>query len=1010
MAQDRNVSGKVTSSDDGTGLPGVNIIIKGTTRGTVTDADGNFTLSVPTGEAILVFSAIGYSTSEVTVGAQSTIDVALSVDVTSLSEVIVVGYGTQDKRDITASIASIGSEAISKIANTNTLESMKGQIAGVDVQQVNGRPGATPSILIRGRRSINASNDPLFVIDGIPMSSGTSTNTDGVTTTSGSNPLNDFNPSDIASIEVLKDAAATAIYGSRGSNGVVLITTKRGTAGKTNISYNGYYGVTKPFSTFPMMNGAEFADLKREASRRSPLNVTGRTAWEGTIPADNLVFIDPVELQSATDGTSTDWQDLVFQNGSQQDHQISVGGGTDKSQYNMSIGYFNQEGTIPGMDFTKLTGRINFDQQLGKRFKAGMSNQIAHTIQNNGSNSVMQEMVNQTPLGLPYYQNGNGLPNFQDGEIIFLPISDGIRSSPLSELVKGKRLDEEKITRVFSSLYLEAEIIKGLKYKFLFGADLRYNTRGIFEGRFTNTRKNGDPAAQYQSQSNEGYTMENLLTYNKQIGDHNFGLTFLQSMQENEYAQEYISVTGLPYETQKWYNLQTASTINTIRSRYQRWSMASFMGRINYSFKGKYLIQASYRADGSSRLAEGSKYTSFPGVSVGWRIKDEGFMSSINVVTDLKLRASYGVVGNTAFEPYATQGVLGRSVYSWDEANAAGFALGSIPNDKLGWETSATTDVGLDFGVFNGRLSGTFDYYITNTTDLLLRRNLPPASGYDFAFGNVGATRTTGYEISLSANILTLTNGLKWDADFNLASYKEELVDLAQRDATGKKTDDTGNSWFLGEPIRVFYDYKKIGIWQADELTQAQAMMGAYPGEIKLQDTDGNGTITPADRVILGNDIPSAYGGLNNRLSWKGVDLSFFLYYRLGYTINSQFHASQATMQGRYNNLKVDYWSIDNPTNDYPRPNINQENPQFANTLRYHDAGFLKLRTVTLGYTFPQTILTKLKMTKLRLYVSAQNPWVWSKYTVMDPESVDAIDAGDVPSNKLFIGGLNLTF
>jgi TonB-linked SusC/RagA family outer membrane protein len=1001
-AQDTAVRGKVID-ENSAAMPGVNVLIKGTSTGTTTDSNGNYVLSIPEDakSGSLVYSFIGYSTQEQSLVGRSVIDVQMVADVTSLSEVVVVGYGTQEKRDVTASIASINGEAIMKIANTNTLEAMKGQIAGVDVQQVNGRPGANPSVLIRGRRSINASNDPLFVVDGIPMSSGTSTDTNGNTTTSGSNPLNDINPADIASVEVLKDAAATAIYGSRGANGVILITTKRGKSGKVNVSYNGYYGVTQPFSEFPMMNGQEFADLKREASRRSPLGVTGRTAWEGTIPADNLVFIDPVELKSATEGLSTDWQDLIFHNGSQTDHQVSVNGGNDKSQFNMSLGYFNQGGTIDGMDFTKFTARINFDQHIGKKVKVGMSNQITNSLLNNGSGSVLSEAVNQTPLGLPYDDQGN---------IIFLPISDGIRSNPLSELVEGKRIDEEKITRVFTSAYLEAEILPGLKYKLLAGIDLRYSTRGIFEGRFTNPRKNGDPAAQYQSQGNEGYTIENLLTYNKSLGDHNFGATFLQSVQENEYENEQISVTGLPYETQKWYNVATASTISAIRSRYTRWGLVSFMGRVNYSFKGRYLLQASLRSDGSSRLAPGAKYTMFPGASVGWRIKDESFMSGINVLSDLKLRASYGSVGNTAFEPYATQGVLGRSVYSWDEANAAGFALSQIPNPQLGWEKSSTTDIGLDFGFFNGRLGGTLDYYITNTTDLLLRRNLPPSSGYDFAFANIGATRQNGFEISLNAKILTLTNGLTWDADFNLAHYKEEIVDLAQRDAEGNPTDDPGNSWFIGEPLRVFYDYKKIGIWQATELTEAQAAMGAYPGEIKLQDTNNDGKITPDDRVINGNDVPSAFGGLNNKVSFKGFDFSFFLFYRLGYTINSQFSASQATMQARYNNLKVDYWTIDNPTNEYPRPNINQENPQFVNSLRYHEAGFVKLRTISLGYTLPASICSKLLISNLRVYVSAQNPIVWSKYTMMDPESVDSIDAGDVPSNKMFLGGINLTF
>ncbi len=1000
--QEHIVAGKIISVEDNQGVPGVNVIIKGTSQGTVSDANGRYSINVPSSESVLVFSSIGFTTSEMVVGSQSTIDVSLALDVTALSEVIVTGYGTQEKRDVTASISSIKGDALVRIANPNTLEAMKGQIAGVDVLQSNGRPGANPTVTIRGRRSINASNDPLFVIDGVPMTSGTSTGTDGVVSTSGSNPLNDFNPSDIASMEVLKDAAATAIYGSRGANGVVLITTKRGKSGKTSVSYSGYYGVTEPFSKFPMMSGSRFADLRREANRISPLGVTGRTAWEGTIPSDAVSFNDPVELNSVNNNLSTNWQDLIFHSGSQVNHQVSANGGNEKTQFNISLGYFNQEGTITGMDFTRMTARINLDHQISKRFKVGMSNQLTHSIQNNGSGNVLSEAVNQTPLGLPYDAAG---------AIIFLPISDGIRSNPLSELVPGKRIDEEKVDRIFSSAYVEAEIIQGLKYKLLAGTDLRYNTRGIFEGRFTNNRKNGDPAAQYQNQFNQGYTIENLLTYNKVIGGkHNLGLTFLQSVQQNNYENHYTSVSGLPYESQKWFNLSTAATINAVRSRYEQWSLASWMGRVNYTFNGKYMLQATIRTDGSSRLATGKKWTTFPGLSAGWRIKDEDFMSGAGFVSDLKLRASYGVVGNTSIDPYKTAGILAKSIYSWDEANAAGFSLSEISNPNLGWEKSATVDVGLDFGFFNGRLSGTFDIYTTNTTDLLLRRNLPATTGYNLVLANIGATKTNGFELTLNANIISSPGGFKWDADFNIAHYQEQIVDLAQRDANGNKTSDTGNAWFIGQPIRVFYDYQKIGIWQKTEVDAAKTMMGAFPGEIKLQDTDGSGTVTPADRVVLGNDIPSAYGGLNNRLSFKGFDFAFFLYYRLGYTLDSRFHSDQATMQARYNNLNIDYWTIDNPSNDYPRPNKNQEGPQFASTLRYKDGGFVKLRTITLGYTLPATVLSKLGLTSLRVYVSAQNPLVWSSYKLFDPESINQIDSNDVPSNKLFLGGINLTF
>ena len=392
-------------------------------------------------------------------------------------------------------------------------------------------------------------------------------------------------------------------------------------------------------------------------------------------------------------------------------------------------------------------------------------------------------------------------------------------------------------------------------------------------------------------------------------------------------------------------------------------------------------------------------------------------MSNINVITDLKLRASYGVVGNTSIDPYKTQGVLSKSLYSWDEVNAAGFALGAISNPNLGWEKSATLDVGLDFSLFNGRLSGTFDVYQTNTTDLLLNRNIPATTGYNSVLANIGATRTQGFELTLSGNILNTPSGFKWDADFNIAHYNEEIVDLAQRDANGNKTDDTGNAWFIGKPIRVFFDYQKVGIWQKSEAGDATTLMGAYPGEIKLKDVNGDGKITPADRIVLGSDIPSVYGGLNNRFAFKGFDFSFMLYYRLGYMLDSRFSADQATMQGRYNNLSVNYWTFDNPSNDYPKPNKAQEFAAYSSVLRYNDGGFVKLRTITLGYTFPAGMLSRLGVSSFRVYVSGNNLFAWSNYTLFDPEVAPPATptgstngAGTVPSNKVFLGGVNITF
>jgi TonB-linked SusC/RagA family outer membrane protein len=1000
----------------GTTMPGVNVLLKGSSSGTTTDADGQYSLTIPSStaqSAILVFSFIGYQSQEQVIGARSVIDITLEPDITQLSEVVVVGYGTQEKRDVTAAISSINKEAISRISTPDPLNAMKGQIAGVDVLQASGRPGQASSITIRGRRSINAGNDPLIVVDGVPMTAGTnptyrydagqgkSVKDDDVPATVG---LQDFNPGDIESIEVLKDAAATAIYGSRGANGVILITTKRGKTGKTTISYNGTYGVTQPFRTFPMMNGEQFANFKREANRISPGGITGRTAWEGTIPADNIVFVDPVELNSVQNGLSTDWQDLVFQNGSQTNHQISVNGGSEKTQFNVSLGYFNEEGMIKTMGFKKITARVNLDHQINKFLKIGTSTLLSHSLQERGgANTALDEAVNQTPLGLPYNA---------DGSLKFLPISDGIRSNPLNELVPNKRVDNRNIDRVFSSMYAEVSLLKGLKYKALFGTDMSYNTNGTFEGQFTNSRKNGTPSASYTNEASTGFTLENLLTYNKKFNEvHDFGVTFLQSVQTSKYQRHYTSVADLPYETQKWYNVATTATLVAKETAWRQWQLASFMGRINYAYRGKYLLQVSLRSDGSSRLAPAARWTNFPGVSAGWRVSDEAFMQAIPVINDLKIRGSYGVVGNTAVDPYSTQGKLGITPGSWGKTTSAlGLGFLEIPNPKLGWEKSATMNIGADFGLFQSRVSGSVEYFVTNTTDLLLKQNLPGSSAYSFILSNIGATKTNGFEVNLNTAVLDLPSGFKWNIDFNVAHYKEQIVDLSQRDANGNKADDTGNSWFIGYPIKVYYQYNKIGLWQKNEFEAAQKMDKAYPGEIKVEDYDGDGVITPADRRILGTDVPKAYGGITNRFSFKGIDLAVFFYYRLGFMIDSRFEDSQATMQARYNNLNVDYWTIDNPSNAYPRPNKNQEFPQRRETLRYRQGGFVKLRNVTLGYNFPKSVTERLGITSFRFYVTGQNLLAWSKYKVWDPETVNQVETGDIPPAKLWLGGVNISF
>jgi TonB-linked SusC/RagA family outer membrane protein len=990
--QSQTITGKVTD-EAGVGMPGVNVIVKGTSNGTTTDAEGQyrFALSNDQTAGTLVFSFIGYAPQEQPINNRSNINVSMVADVSELSEVVVVGYGTQEKRDVTSSISTVTGEAISKIPTGNAMDAMKGQIAGVDILQNGGRPGESPTIRIRGRRSLSADNDPLFVVDGIPV-------------TAGINSISDFNTEDIQSVEVLKDAASQAVYGSRGSNGVILITTKRGKPGETAVSFKTTYGITEPFRTIPMMNGAQFAQMKREANRVGSNGQSGRPAWGdvgSTIPDDAAVFNDAVELNSVQNGLSTDWQDLIYRNGSQLNSQLSVRAGTEKTRILVSFSNFQEDGLIKGVDYKRYTGRINMDHEISKRFKVGISSIYSNVTDNFGSGSVISEAVNQSPLGLPYDAEGN---------IIFLPISDGIRSNPLSELVPDKRIQELKQKRFFNSVYLDVNLIEGLKYKFLLGQDLQIFDLGIFEGQFTNPRKNGSPFASIRKGERSGYTLENLLTYNKSFAEHSLGLTFLQSAAHQEGNESFMGAQNLPYETAKWYNLGLG-TLTGNSTNFGEYQLLSYMGRINYSFKGKYLFQASVRWDGSSRLAEGNKWQSFPGVSLGWRIKDEGFLAGVDWLTELKLRASYGKVGNTSVQPYQTQGTLANTFYDWNNTDAKGFRLDLIPSQDLSWEVSESVDAGIDFAFFNGRLNGYVDYYQTSTgVSLLLQRQLPPTSGYSFIWQNIGGTETKGFEITLNGVIVDRPSSLKWEAEFNLGSLNEKIVDLALKGPNGEKVNDVGNGWFIGEPVRVFYDLNKVGIWQAEE-KDAAAGFGQFPGEIKVEDLNGDGKITlNDDRKVLGNDVPKAYGGFKNKVSFKGFDLEVFLYYRLGFMINSEFSNGQATMQGRYNNLAVDYWTIDNPTNAYPRPNKNQEFITYGTSLNYVDGGFVKLRNVTLGYALPESLASRLKMTKLRLFVSGQNLYTWSDYKLFDPERAGNVTSGVMPSNRMFLGGIEISF
>jgi TonB-linked SusC/RagA family outer membrane protein len=984
-AQDRQVTGRIVSDADGTPLPGVNVVVKGTTRGTTTNAEGRYNLSVPDG-ATLTISSIGYVAQDIQVGNQSTIDLKLVSNAADLSEIVVVGYGTQKKSQLTGAISSVGAKEIQELPITNARQALQGRAAGVDVVQNGSRPGAGVSVRIRARRSINASNDPLYVVDGIPLAGG----------------IDDINPNDIVGMEVLKDASATAIYGSRGANGVVIVTTKRGKPGKTTVSLDSYYGISEPQGLIDVMDGPQFAEYKRE-SRRAVID--GRTglplypAGPATEAADRAIF-EAVELESIAQGRTTDYQSYLLRPGSIQSHQVGVSGGSEKTTFAISGNFFKDVGIIKNQDFTRYTFRVNLDHQISKNIKVGISSLGVYSLQNGDVFNPYGGALQENPLGKPFDDNGN---------LIFLPTQDGLRTNPIAEVIPGAQVDRTKRIRLFNSIYGEWSILDGLRYRVNFGPDFTNRRVGRFTGSQTNARRGGDPTGFTFYEFGFNYTLENILTYDKTLGGvHNLNVTALHSIQQDDFETGQMSVTGIPAETQEYFNFGQATVINGIGTNLRQWTLNSYMGRVNYAFGDRYLLTLTGRYDGSSRFGANTKYGFFPSVAVGWNIGNEAFVKNVTWVDQLKLRFSYGSIGNTAIDPYQTQTLLNRSAYVFGTTPAFGYRPFTIGNSNLRWETTTTGNVGLDFALFRGRLSGAVEVYRANTSDLLLQDQLPGTSAYNSVLRNVGRTRTQGVEISLSSINIDSKSGFRWSTDLQWSRNREAIVELFNG-----KVDDIANARFIGQPITAYFDLQKIGIWQTNEADEALRYQRNV-GEIKVLDANGDGRIDANDRVIIGSQVPDFSTGLTNRFSYKNFDFNFFVFARVGSTFRSGFHTAFNSLAGRYNNLNIDYWTPNNPTNEFPRPNQNQEAPRDGSSMQYFSGTFVKVRNINLGYNFPDAFVSRLKLSGLRLYVSAQNPFNFSeyrsKYKGIDNESFDIVDQNQSPATRQYIFGINAKF
>lgn len=963
-----SISGTVTN-ENGDPLAGATIRAKGVNLGVISDDQGKFTLEVPDEVTTLIVSYFGYERQEVLIEGRTTLNIVMVESNSFLDAVVVVGYGTVKKSDVTGAVSSVSGSELSEVATSNVLDQAQGRLAGVDIVRGNGSPGSPLNIRVRGNRSISANNDPLFVIDGIPTTQG----------------INDFNPADIASMEILKDASAVAIYGSRGANGVILITTKRGQQGKATISYNGYYGAKNAIENLDKMNGRQFAEYVRVANGLAKDDASQDVSLLGEQIEANL-----------RNGVETDWLDEVLRTGSQQEHQLSASGGSDNVKYYLSGSYFLEDGVLEKANYERFSIRTNIDANLTPKANVGISLTASRDLRNQMSNSPITNGIRYNPLVVPFNEEGN--------IIAFPNPSEGLVTSPLLEYVPNQYIDETKGFRFFSNLFGEYAFTDYLSYRLNFGADLNSARRGRFSGDYDGSSTTGSIG----NTDIFSYTVENILTFDNSFGEHNLNVVGLFSAQSNVTETSGLQGRDIAINRSTFRDLGSSATITGISSGLEDWGLLSYMARVNYQFKNRYLLTASGRADGSSRLAEGNKWAFFPAVSVAWIISGESFMNS-RVLSFLKLRAGYGQVGNTSINPYQTLGGLARTVYAFGDDGAFGFGQSGIANPDLGWEISKTINIGIDFGLWNDRITGTLELYDTQTDDLLLTRLIPITSGFNSVLENVGATRNRGWELTLSGNAINSSSGFTWDIGLNLFSNREEIVELFNG-----AVDDVGNRWFIGYPINVFYDHQFDGIWQTSDADQAM-QFGSEPGQIKIADVNGrdangvltnqpDGEINTDDRTILGSTVPDWSGGLTNQIKFKGLDFSMLIYTRRGQMINSSFHDLGANnFEGRYANLNFNYWTPNNPSNEIPQPRAGGA-PRFSSALRYYDGSFIKIKNVTLGYDLARDLLRIPGVSSMRLYVSAVNPLIISGYDLVDPETVSPL------STSTYLAGINLKF
>jgi TonB-linked SusC/RagA family outer membrane protein len=942
-----DVKGKVTDEAGGP-LPGVSVRVKGSSQGVSTGTDGSYALHITAeGPQVLVFSYLGMVPQEVPVNGNGTFNVVMKMSVEQQTEVVVVGYGTQKRSDVTGAVASVPKERLQNLPVTNVLQSIQGTTPGVNIVSNSSKPGSSPAFYLRGLKSISASNAPLIVLDGIPFSGS----------------YNDINPNDIAAIDMLKDVSASAIYGARGANGVIMITTKKGKSGKPVISYNAYAGPEFQSNTVEQMNGEQYR------TKNHWYNIQA-----GRPDAPDLPYL--TEQQNYANGKpEVDWLKEIKQQGYIQSHELSISGGTDNVKYYVSGTYLKQEGTIKVYQYNRASIRANIDANVTSWLRTGVNMFFVNNNQDGGKATLFDANA-LSPYGSLYNAAG-------DYEVY--PIApQTLYMSPLINLY-NPGLDRGKNMTTSGYAEVAPAFLKGLKYRVNASYSFRPSRTSDYSGR-----KMGDMlgTASVYNEENKQWIIENLLTYNVAFKKHVLDFTALYSAQQDEQFTTQLDANSFVNDNLDFNNLKAAQVQKTTSS-YTGSSLLSQMFRANYNYDSRYLLTATIRRDGYSGFGTNNKYAVFPSIAAGWNIHNEKFMAAIPTISQLKLRASYGKSGNQAVGSYRTLSRLTTTNYIYDGITTIGVIPNTLGNPNLKWETTSGLNLGLDFAILNSRLSGSIEVYNTHTNDLLLSRKIPTINGYTSVYDNIGETANKGLEILLNSRNIQ-SDDFTWQTSFNISFNKNKVVALY-----GDNKDDIGNNLFIGKPLLGIYDYTMTGIWQVGE--DAKIDPGAKPGYIKFKDMDNSGKIDAADRSYLGSQLPKYVAGLTNTFRYKNFTLNIFLQdvhgsLRANNILDNRDQAGVINLPA-----SIPYWTSDNKINTNPA--LFYTNPKGYKYAQ--DASFVRLKDITLSYNFDKQALQRYKISNLQVYISGRNLATFTKWQGYDPEtSPSSITSSDTRLNN----------